>query len=48
MTAFNKLSSLDLKLAATPIGYAATSAVSCTTVRIFLICVHGFTFYGEK
>ena len=31
-------------LAATPIGNTATSAVYSATGRIFLICVHGFTF----
>jgi hypothetical protein len=36
-------------LAATKICYAAaTSAVACGTARIFLICVHGFTFYVKK
>jgi hypothetical protein len=36
-------------LAATEISdIAATSVVACATARIFLVCVHGFTFYGLK
>jgi hypothetical protein len=30
-------------LAATQIGYAATSAIAIATAWIFLICIHGFT-----
>ena len=34
-------------LAATEISdIAATSAVVYATTRIFLVCVHGFVFYG--
>jgi hypothetical protein len=34
-------------LAATEISdIAAASAIACATARIFLVCVHGFNFYG--
>jgi len=35
----------SFKSAATHIGYTAASASCCAAGRIFLIFVHGFTFY---
>lgn len=35
-------------LAATYIGYAATTSVCITAKVCFLFCVHGFNFNGEK